>query len=61
MFDKTSVILLRPRAFKKNINTINVESNETTKKSGMVLMYADWCGHCHNISPLWKLLAKNAE
>ena len=57
MFENSTVIILTPKAFKKKDDTITISNNDIKGKSGMVLMYADWCGHCHNISGDWDVLA----
>ena len=44
-------------------NTVTSDDIETHVKSGtkLVLFYADWCGHCKKIKPVWDETSKEVN
>ncbi len=39
-------------------NVLYIDSNITDKKPGMLLIWAEWCGHCQRFKPTFSKLQK---
>jgi thiol-disulfide isomerase/thioredoxin len=42
----------------KMLTTLQGQRNSDSDRAMMVWIYADWCGHCHRMLPVWKSLVK---
>ena len=43
--------------FNVNNNGVYVNSRKTNGKAGLLLIYADWCGHCQRFKPTFTEIA----
>jgi thiol-disulfide isomerase/thioredoxin len=40
----------------ENYDNTQSSSKDNNNQSVLLLLYADWCGHCKNVKPLWPQL-----
>jgi thiol-disulfide isomerase/thioredoxin len=52
-------IRLKSSSFKINNGNAYVKSNISNGKPGLLLIYANWCGHCQRFKPTFNELCKN--
>jgi protein disulfide-isomerase-like protein len=50
--------LTEPEGFEVESEELDDQIKDGTK---LVLFYADWCGHCKNIKPIWEEAAKDVN
>jgi thiol-disulfide isomerase/thioredoxin len=41
--------------------SVQVSTQDSNKKAVIVLIHADWCGHCKRLEPEWKLMKESLD
>jgi thiol-disulfide isomerase/thioredoxin len=52
-------VVLKNNDFTSNLNGVYVNQNKINKNPGMLLIHADWCGHCVRFKPTFNELCNS--